>query len=260
MGSAVRHLLVQSCGDQQWSWSDEMIWVSSQSVDILQYRARVAELSGGTSSEGIYSKVERVIVEMGLRGRVLDYGAGIGQLTRRLLALQRFSRIAATDIVRVPSDLAGVAEWTEQDLNLPIPACEDEFDVVVAAEVIEHLENPRFTMREIFRILRPGGTAIVTTPNNESWRSIIALVLRGHHVAFSEGCYPAHITALLRKDFIRIFREAKFDAPLFHFTDQGGIPGKPTISWQQVSFGLLRGLRFSDNILVVAKKPTLAEV
>jgi 2-polyprenyl-3-methyl-5-hydroxy-6-metoxy-1,4-benzoquinol methylase len=110
-------------------------------------------------------------------------------------------------------------------------------------------------IREIFRILRPGGTAIVTTPNNETWRSLIALLVRGHFVYFGDSDYPAHITALLRKDFIRIFQEALFAAPEFYFSNSGGIPGKPLTSWQQVSFGALGGLRYSDNILALARKP-----
>ena len=140
-------------------------------------------------------------------------------------------------------------------MNIPLPGHEGAFDVVVAAEVIEHLENPRFMIREIFRLLRPGGVAIVTTPNNESWRSLIALLVRGHFMAFGETGYPAHITALLRKDLTRIFQEASFSAPDFHFTDSGGVPGHPVVMWQQVSFNLLKGLRYSDNVLAIATKP-----
>src|SRR5207249_2308994 len=108
-----------------------------------------------------------------------------------------------------------------------------------------------FMVRELYRLLRPGGTAIVSTPNNqrqdgspalivwgtaivstpnnESWRSILALLGRGHFVAFIENCYPAHITALLRMDITRIFLEAKFQSPRFYFTDYGGIPKSPSV-------------------------------
>jgi 2-polyprenyl-3-methyl-5-hydroxy-6-metoxy-1,4-benzoquinol methylase len=225
------------------------------STAILEHRARAAELSKGTSGNAIYSLIERVIVERGLEGRILDYGAGVGQFTRRLLALERFDSVSAADIMSVPGELRGKVEWIEQDLNVTLPGRDDAFDVVVAPEVIEHLENPRFMLREIFRILRPGGTAIVTTPNNESWRSLIALLIRGHFTEFGESGYPAHITALLRKDFTRIFQEASFPAPDFHYTNSGGVPGHPVVSWQQMSFGLLKGRRYSDNILAIAQKP-----
>jgi 2-polyprenyl-3-methyl-5-hydroxy-6-metoxy-1,4-benzoquinol methylase len=199
--------------------------------------------------------IERVIAQRRLAGRVLDYGAGIGQLTRRLLARKRFDRVTAADILPAPVDLEGCVEWIGLDLNELMTGRDGAFDVVIAAEVIEHLENPRLMMREIFRILSPGGTAIITAPNNESWRSLLALLIRGHYVAFGDASYPAHITPLLRRDLTRVFWEAQFPTPEFHFTNEGGIPGKPVITWQQVSLGLLRGIRFSDNVLAVAKKP-----
>jgi len=218
------------------------------------HRKHAAESSGGISSEGIYSAVERIIVENGLRGVVLDYGAGIGNLTRRLFNLGHFDRISAADILGAPSDLLGTVDWIKQDLNLAIPDHDGLFDTIIAVEVIEHLENPRFMIREFFRLLRNGGTAIVSTPNNESWRSILALLVRGHFVSFNDTCYPAHITALVRKDLSRIFVEAGFETPQFRFTNEGGIPAKPNITWQSISFGFLRGLRFSDNVIAVAKK------
>jgi 2-polyprenyl-3-methyl-5-hydroxy-6-metoxy-1,4-benzoquinol methylase len=227
--------------------------MTQTAAEIIAYREKAAELIGGTSSLQVYSMIERVVEAKDLRGRVLDYGAGVGDLTRRLLAMDRFDSVSAADIMRAPADLARV-NWIEQDLNEQIPDAEGEYDVVIAAEVIEHLENPRFTVRELYRLLRPGGTVLISTPNNESWRSILAMLVRGHYVAFSESCYPAHITALLRKDFSRICQEAKFCSPSFHFTNQGGVPVAPEIIWQQISFALLRGVRFSDNLLVEAQK------
>lgn len=229
--------------------------MNSPPNSLAWHRMHAAEASGGISSDKIYSVIERIVEKNGLRGSVLDYGAGIGNLTRRLLRLGLFNRVSAADILKVPPDLAGIVEWIEQDLNSCIPDHDARFDVIIAAEVIEHLENPRLMIRELFRLLRPAGTAIISTPNNESWRSILALIVRGHFVSFTDTSYPAHITPLLRKDLSRIFLEAKFEQPLFCFTDDGGLPAKPNITWQTVSFGLLRGVRFSDNIIAIAKKP-----
>lgn len=229
--------------------------MTSSSSDLAESRMRAAKLSGGVSSDPIYSMIERVISEKNLRGSILDFGAGTGGLSRRLLDLKNFQQVAAVDILAMPTDLAGRVDWTSQDLNQPLVGLDGKYDVVVAAEVIEHLENPRFMMRELFRLLRPGGIALVTTPNNESWRSVVALLVRGHFAGFGDRSYPAHITALLRKDFSRIFTEAGFCHVEFRFTNQGGFPGRPTLTWQKIGCGIPRGVRFSDNILALGRKP-----
>jgi SAM-dependent methyltransferase len=221
----------------------------------MEKRLSAAEASGGISSDAIYACIEQLILKKDLKGKIFDYGAGMGHMTRKLLACRRFEHVAAADIRGIPSDLEGIVEWIQQDLNVPLIGHDEAFSTIVAVEVIEHLENPRMVMRELTRTLIPGGTIILTTPNNESLRSLAALLVRGHYVAFSDSCYPAHITALLRKDFLRIFGEVGLLPPEFYFSDVGGIPGKPNITWQRVSFGLLCGLRFSDNIVAVARKP-----
>lgn len=118
-------------------------------LDVRQQRIRASEASAGTSSDVVYSMIEHAIVQRSLKGQVLDYGSGVGGLTRRLLGMNQFDHVVAADIMRAPDDLSGRVDWIEQDLNSPIVGYDEAFDVVVSTEVIEHLENPRFTMREI---------------------------------------------------------------------------------------------------------------
>src|SRR6266404_1383353 len=55
-------------------------------------------------------------------------------------------------------------EYSESDcLALPFPSA--RFDLVVAFEIIEHLENPQVFLKEMDRVLGPGGILIVSTPN-----------------------------------------------------------------------------------------------
>ena len=220
-----------------------------------QHRKEAADQSRGMSSNVIYETFLRIIRAKQFRGRVLDYGAGAGELTRLLLQSGSFEKVAAADLMAPPPDLANKIDWIQQDLNESIRERDGDFHLVVAAEVIEHLENPRSMIRDLFRLLRKGGTAILSTPNNESWRSILALLVRGHFAAFTDSSYPAHITALVRRDLTRIFAEAGFVGTQFHYTESGGLPGSPAVTWQQVSFGMLQGRRFSDNIIAIAEKP-----
>jgi 2-polyprenyl-3-methyl-5-hydroxy-6-metoxy-1,4-benzoquinol methylase len=227
------------------------------SSPLKAWRQHSAQASGGTSGDYIYNMFERALREHGAVGKVLDYGAGIGGLSRRLVGMRMFESVASVDIMPLPEGLELAVDWHTQDLNEPTGFASGFFEVVVSAEVIEHLENPRAVVREWFRLLKSGGLLLFSTPNNESLRSILALVCRGHYAAFGDASYPAHITPLLRKDVERILQEAGFQAPRFFFSDCGVIPRLRRIRWQSVSWGVLGGLRFSDNVLAVARKPGL---
>lgn len=225
------------------------------SHQVLKTQRQLASLSsGGISNEPVYTAFEEVLTQLDLKGKLLDFGAGTGNLTRRIQRLDRFSSLTAIDLMQRPDEIDESVQWLSWDLNEPTPMPNQSFDAIVSAEVIEHLENPRAIAREWFRLLRPGGTLVFSTPNNESWRSLIALLLQGHFVYFGDTCYPAHITALLRKDLERVLTEAGFSVATFIFTNVGGIPKIPQLHWQTISGGLLRGFRYSDNLLAITHK------
>lgn len=81
--------------------------------------------------------------------------------------------------------------------------------VVAAVEIIKHLENPRAFVRELVRLVCPGGTIVVTTPNQLSLLSKWTLMIKGQFNAFQDGpgLFPAHLSALLEIDLRRIARE-----------------------------------------------------
>lgn len=55
------------------------------------------------------------------------------------------------------------------DVNKTLEFKDRTFDLVWFSEVIEHLENPTFSLNEVKRILKPGGKLILTTPNSKFW-------------------------------------------------------------------------------------------
>jgi SAM-dependent methyltransferase len=113
---------------------------------------------------------------MGRSLRVLDAGAGEGALSDALR--RRGYRVIATD--RDPTGFRPHAiPFVRADLNAPFPFATGSFDAVVSAEVLEHLENPHHLAREFARILRPGGTLVVTTPNILQVYSRIHFLLLG---------------------------------------------------------------------------------
>jgi len=116
--------------------------------------------------------------------RFLDIGAGEGYLTKKLCGLLQSrgerpeERITAFDLYpetfRVPE-----IECVEADFNDRIPFAEKTFDFIVCQEVIEHVPNQPHLVEEIFRLLRPGGTAWITTPNTLSSNARIRSLFTG---------------------------------------------------------------------------------
>jgi len=216
-------------------------------LSLEEWRKQASERSGGTSGEPIKRMVLRMLKETGARGSLLDFGAGRGELLGRLYLEEGFQDLAGADLFPRPPELAEAIAWHQHDLNDAV-SIDRQFDVVVCSETIEHLENPRHVFRTLNRLLRPGGTLILTMPNQEAIRSYAGLILSGHFTHFLGNTYPAHITALLRMDLRRMCEEAGFTPPKFYFTNEGGIPKLPRLKWQSISFGLLRGRLFSDNV------------
>jgi SAM-dependent methyltransferase len=65
------------------------------------------------------------------------------------------------------------------DFNRHLPCSDSSFDAVFCVEGIEHLENRYAFLREACRVLRPGGTLVLTTPNIVSLRSRVRFLGSG---------------------------------------------------------------------------------
>jgi SAM-dependent methyltransferase len=95
------------------------------------------------------------------RKRVLDLGAGRGELSTSLVA----RGYDVTAVERYAPQFEALVPLVDADLNETFPFDDASFDSAMAIEILEHLENPRRFLRELARTLRPGGVAIVSTPN-----------------------------------------------------------------------------------------------
>jgi SAM-dependent methyltransferase len=129
------------------------------------------------------------------RGTLADLGAGDGTLAERL-SEEGFD-VTAVDAIADDFRPVGI-EVKTADLNEGIPFADGQFHVVVSTEVIEHLENPWFFVRELYRITEPGGVVIISTPNlsNVYVRSWYALTGRLYNFLNSAYRNIGHITPI----------------------------------------------------------------
>ena len=101
--------------------------------------------------------------------KVLELGTGNGELFLELI--KRNFDVTGTDIdIRKHLEKYKIIK---HDLNKRLPFKSSTFDVVIGLEVLEHLFNPYKTMKEIRRVLRKEGVAIISMPNSASFFSRI---------------------------------------------------------------------------------------
>ena len=210
-----------------------------------------ARLSRGTSLCVVYQMVQAALVNRHPgSGVLLDVGCGRGDLWQFVAA--QFAEFHGVDIVRYDG-FPEEAAFHAIDLDTGQVQLPSEFaDVVVAVETIEHLENPRAFMRELVRLTKPNGWVVVTTPNQQSFLSKVTMLIFNEFNAFRAGSYPAHLTALLEVDLLRIANECHLADPSIRFSGSGRVPGL-SVHWPRI---LSRTFprAFSDNILIVARK------
>jgi ubiquinone/menaquinone biosynthesis C-methylase UbiE len=148
----------------------------------LTRRREVSELS--TSS--IHRAVLRAVATANAgshEGDHLDVGSGTGELLRLVRARYPLRSVGCdyTDkLAQVPGAKLDVVDLNQQ----PLPYADDRFALVTCIETIEHLENYRQVVREICRVLQPGGVAVFSTPNILNLRSRLRYLSSGFYNLF----------------------------------------------------------------------------
>lgn len=119
------------------------------SVDLVRHRAAYA------------CAIE--VAKSGPGQRILDLGCGTGYGT----ALLAEARLDVFAIDRISPDVDARHDdvrYVRADVAA-IPVIADAFDMVVSFQVIEHLEDPAAYLEAIAHMTRPGGVALISTPN-----------------------------------------------------------------------------------------------
>jgi len=114
-----------------------------------------------------------------LKGQYLDIGSGTGALIRLIKDSYPSLESSVCDysdkFMKIPGQKVDIVDLNDGKL----PYEDNCFDLVTFTEVAEHLESHREVLREIYRVLKPEGLLVMTTPNILNLKSRIRFFFYG---------------------------------------------------------------------------------
>ncbi len=188
--------------ERYWEWRDENQYLYADAVP-PRIDVALGALERLGRSDGIGSTLVDVGCGEGTLGRVLRQ-AGLGYRTVGLdisekalsLARDHYDAVIHFDASAPLTDLIGLQSAS----------------VVTCLEVLEHVFDPAHLLREIRRVLRPGGALIASSPNFAEWRSRVT-VLRGQFPSESQHVFheAEHLHYFTQRSLIELFDTSGFD-------------------------------------------------
>jgi glycosyltransferase involved in cell wall biosynthesis len=162
-------------------------------------------------------KNEMIIQKLPIESdRILDAGFGSGTLFDSLLekGKQIYGLDIGNDFVRFVHDTFGNnVDLLHSDVG-NIPFLDEVMDCVICSEVLEHVQKPADVIKEFYRVLRPSGTVLITTPNislrwaitEAVWTRVRREIIETEHVAFTRR----RLRYYLLKSGFRVFEDRVF--------------------------------------------------
>jgi SAM-dependent methyltransferase len=141
--------------------------------------------------------------------RILDIGCGYGTVSKELVA--RGFKVYGIDIA---DDGLGSVRKTgflplKGDLNRGLPIKDDSFDVIILADVLEHLLDPVSMLMECHRILKQDGYVLITVPLYFDIIDRIRVLFTGSIVSYDNRGYGRVLRRKIKSynyDHLRFFR------------------------------------------------------
>ena len=145
--------------------------------------------------------------------KILELGAGAGELVQILKSQGYKITCVENSPIYLRRLRARGFPAVKADLNQKLPLPSKSFTGVISLEVIEHLVEVDKFLREIFRVLKPKGWLIISTPNIAWWGYRLFALLgappkkEGYHLRF----FTHHsLTRILQKHGFRIENTSSF--------------------------------------------------
>jgi len=247
-------------------YGDEICYVNGMKyakdvcLDVIRYRlGRLGFSSGGLVSpaEELYqlkddpssshSRIIRWLTQMP-PSRVLDLGCAGGYVAE--LASRYGHRVTGIDVIESAGVRGRVAQFVQADLNDGIPpSVGGNYDIVLAADVLEHVRSPERLLDQIDRVMVRGGVLLASIPNFGHWYPRLRAVTGTFDYDERGILDRTHLRFFTRRSFLRMVRSNGYDVLRSEVT---GLPVSTLVANRRLSSILGR----ADRALV-AIRPTL---
>lgn len=121
-----------------------------------------------------HERIKRINKKILARGRMLDVGCALGDslIEAKRLGWKNLYGVEMSEYASKKAGLRGlnIKEGTLDGAKFP----DNYFDIVTLQDVIEHIKDPKEEVREIYRILKPGGFVFIVSPDVDGlWAKLL---------------------------------------------------------------------------------------
>lgn len=142
--------------------------------------------------------------------RILDVGCGTGA-TLRYLKTHNYVNLEGLEVSRRAVEVLSGHGITMHHARLPnLPMPDQQFDVVIASQVLEHIIRRRKFLSELRRILKPTGASILFVPDN----CLGPIDEPSHVVKFTKDSLKKELSVYFKSVFVESFKDDKFEMPI----------------------------------------------
>lgn len=178
----------------EFRWASEKIRLLVNTLQALPQRERVADIGCRSGGQAAYYRAQ----------------AGIREMHGFDIAPAPLAEASKKGII--------THEWISGVAACPVE--DNFFDAIIAGDLIEHLVDTDVFLEELYRVLRPGGYLLITTPNLAWWWSRIRLLMGKvpggiGSVSFRHACDDAvdrkHLRVSVNSEWLHLFQQHGFE-------------------------------------------------
>ena len=142
---------------------------------------------------------------------ILEIGCGEGNTLIELKRQGKAKFVVGIDIVDLNQssklDKFILADIENDNIELP----EEYFDIIICADVLEHLKDPWSVLKKIRKFLKPNGILLASIPNVREIKTLISIVIKGDFKYVDTGILDkTHLRFFCKKNIIELFESAGY--------------------------------------------------